>query len=105
MTNAWRTPSRKEHGMAPEPDDEKRKMLAGALYRASDPLLARERARAKALCARYNRHVGDTPDRATLAELLGAPTDAWLEPPFWCDYGYNIRLGRNVYANHNLVVL
>ena len=28
-----------------------------------------------------------------------------IEPSFWCDYGYNIHLGENFYANHNLVVL
>ena len=42
---------------------------------------------------------------ARVEELFGYPTDAYLEPPFFCDYGYNLRLGRNVYANHNLVVL
>jgi maltose O-acetyltransferase len=83
---------------------EKAKMLAGDLYVASDPQLVAERKRAKALCARYNREVVDL-DRAILAELFGRPTDAYLEPPFFCDYGYNVRLGRNVYANHNLVVL
>ena len=28
-----------------------------------------------------------------------------LTAPFWCDYGYNIELGENFYANHNLVIL
>ena len=28
-----------------------------------------------------------------------------IEQPFWCDYGYNIELGENFYANHNLVIL
>jgi len=79
-------------------------MLAGEPYLANDPELVRERKRAKALCARYNQSVVDL-DLVTLAELLGAPTDAYLEPPFFCDYGYNLRLGRRVYANHNLVVL
>lgn len=83
---------------------EKSKMLSGELYLASDPELTRERKKAKALCARYNQSPVDL-DLATLAELLGAPTDAYLEPPFFCDYGYNIHLGRNVYANHNLVIL
>lgn len=88
-----------------EPDGaEKRRMLAGELYRANDPQLVRERKRAKALCARYNQQVVEL-DAALLGELFGRPTDAYLEPPFHCDYGYNIRLGRNVYANHNLVVL
>jgi maltose O-acetyltransferase len=83
---------------------EKRKMLAGELYRANDVQLVRERKRAKALCARYNQQVVEL-DAALLHELFGQATDAYLEPPFHCDYGYNIRLGRNVYANHNLVVL
>ena len=28
-----------------------------------------------------------------------------MTAPFWCDYGYNIRLGEHFYANHNLVIL
>ena len=28
-----------------------------------------------------------------------------IEPSFWCDYGYNIRIGKNFYANHNLILL
>jgi maltose O-acetyltransferase len=86
------------------PRSEKTKMLAGELYLASDAELTAARKRAKALCAAYNRAVVDL-DLGILAELLGYPTDAYLEPPFYCDYGYNIRLGRSVYANHNLVVL
>jgi maltose O-acetyltransferase len=84
--------------------NEKEKMLAGEPYLASDAVLTAERYRAKALCARYNRGAPDR-DPALLEELLGYRTDAYLEPPFHCDYGYNLRLGRNVYANHNLVVL
>jgi maltose O-acetyltransferase len=29
----------------------------------------------------------------------------WIEPPFRCDYGYNIELGENFYSNYNLVIL
>lgn len=78
-------------------------MLAGELYR-DEPALERERMRAKRLCHAYNQTAGDL-DRSILAELFGYETDAYLEPPFYCDYGYNLRLGRRVYANHNLVVL
>lgn len=28
-----------------------------------------------------------------------------IEPFFWCDYGYNISVGENFYANHGLVIL
>jgi maltose O-acetyltransferase len=87
-----------------EPVTEKEKMLAGAMYFANDAQLVAERKRAKALCHKYNQYVIDL-DRVTLEELFGYPTDAYLEPPFFCDYGYNVRLGRNVYANHHLVVL
>lgn len=83
---------------------EKEKMLAGELYRANDPELVAERKRAKVLCQRYNQQVENL-DQETLAELLGCSTDAYMEPPFYCDYGYNLCLGTGVYANHNLVIL
>jgi maltose O-acetyltransferase len=83
---------------------ERARMLAGELYRPMDPELVEGRKRAKRLCARYNASVGDL-DRATLEELLGYATDAYIEPPFFCDYGTHIRLGRRFYANHGLVIL
>ncbi|GGF11309.1 sugar O-acetyltransferase [Hymenobacter cavernae] len=83
---------------------EKEKMLAGELYQANDPELVAERLRAKTLCHRYNQQPVEL-DRRVLAELLGYETDAHIETAFRCDYGYNIRLGRNFYANYNLVVL
>lgn len=83
---------------------EKQKMLAGELYLASDEQLAGERKRAKLLCHTYNQAIGER-DRAMLAELLGYASDAYFEPPFFCDYGYNLVVGEGVYANHNLVVL
>ncbi|MGV3504861.1 MAG: sugar O-acetyltransferase [Adhaeribacter sp.] len=83
---------------------EKAKMIAGQPYLPNDPELSRDRKRAKSLCFRYNQQVVDL-DTALLSELLGYETGAYLEPPFYCDYGYNLRLGKNFYANHNLVVL
>lgn len=90
--------------MADEARTEKEKMLAGELYRASDAELSADRQHAKSLCHAYNR-AGPDLDRGVLNALFGYDTDAYLEPPFYCDYGHNIRLGSNVYANHNLVVL
>jgi maltose O-acetyltransferase len=83
---------------------EKTKMVAGELYRASDPELTQDRKRAKSLCYKYNQQVAEL-DKVTLSDLFGYDTDAYLEPPFYCDYGYNIRVGKNFYANHNLVIL
>jgi maltose O-acetyltransferase len=86
------------------PVSAKTKMMSGELYDSTDPALEADRKRAKTLCAKYNASAGDI-DRATLTALVGCETDAYFEPPFFCDYGYNLRLGRGVYANHNLVVL
>ena len=81
---------------------EKEKMLAGELYRASDEVLVRERARARKIFREYNRE----PSRDLLKELLGTcPTGIFMEPDFKCDYGYNIHLGENFYANFDLVIL
>jgi len=79
-------------------------MLAGEPYRPTDPELVAARKRAKGLCARYNSSPVEL-DRASLEELLGRATDAYIEPPFFCDYGFNIRLGARFYANHGLVIL
>ncbi|UPL50329.1 sugar O-acetyltransferase [Hymenobacter sublimis] len=83
---------------------EKQQMLAGELYQANDPELTAERLRAKQLCHRYNQEPVQL-NKQVLAELLGYETDAHVEAPFRCDYGYNIRLGRNFYANYNLTIL
>jgi acetyltransferase-like isoleucine patch superfamily enzyme len=66
---------------------------------------AERRRKAKQLCAAYNRE--DDPDVRTrlLEQLLGKPTDARFEAPFYCDYGTNITLGRHCFANHNVVIL
>ena len=83
---------------------EREKMLTGELYQANDPELVAARQRAKALCHRYNQQPLEL-DRAVLTELLGYETDAYIEAPLRCDYGFNIQLGRNFYANYNLTIL
>lgn len=86
---------------------EKQKMLAGELYNALDTELSGERRNCRELCKRLNASGEDQEDerRRILAELFGGPTDVWIQPPFFCDYGTNIRLGRKVYFNFNCVVL
>jgi maltose O-acetyltransferase len=89
-------------------ETERARMLAGELYRASDPELVRERARARRLLSRYNASVQEEEDerRAILGELLGSVGEgAWVEPPFRCDYGWNIFLGERAYLNFGCVVL
>ena len=87
---------------------EREKMLAGELYRADDPELARERLRARELTASFN--ASDPGDelgrRSLLGELLGSMSDsAFIEPPFYCDYGWNISLGDRAFLNFDCVVL
>ena len=87
----------------------KEKMLDGEMYDANyDELLISERKKAKNLCFKYNNlEPSDTKQRKEiLKELLGSTKENFLiEQNFWCDYGYNISVGENFYANHNLVIL
>lgn len=86
---------------------EKQKMLAGEPYDAADPTLTLERLQARLLCRDLAALAPAETVRAQalLAQLMGAATDARITPPFFCDYGYNLRLGANVYFNVNCVVL
>ena len=84
------------------------KMLAGELYDPLDPELVRRRTRARDLCRALNatREADEDARRQLLIELLGTGGDsAWIQPPFYCDYGSNIRLGQRVFFNFNCVVL
>lgn len=88
---------------------EKEKMLSQKLYDANyDAELIQERLIAKDLCHEYNRLRPSESEKqqAILRKLLGKTRGAFqIVAPFWCDYGYNIELGRNFFANHNLVIL
>jgi maltose O-acetyltransferase len=95
---------------------EKQKMLASEPYRAADPELLEERRRARALCQQLNAlETGASCDdggrlvaqrkEELLAQLFGAATDADITAPFFCDYGYNIKLGAKTYFNFGCVVL
>lgn len=38
-------------------------------------------------------------------ELIHAPEGAFINPPFYCDYGFHITVGKNFYANYNCTIL
>jgi maltose O-acetyltransferase len=87
---------------------EKDKMLAGERYLATDATLVAERLRARELCRQLAAMASDAPDAeraGVLAMLFGVPTDVYVTPPFYCDYGRNVILGRRVYFNFNCVIL
>jgi len=83
-------------------------MHAGEPYLASDPELVSERLRcAKAITA-YNLSAADDSSlrQRLLSELLGAlGVESDIQPPFRCDYGYQIYVGARFFANYNLVAL
>lgn len=88
---------------------EKEKMLTGELYDANnDEALKKERLIAKDLCHQYNNLLPSDEEgrKEILYKLLGCVDESTnIVAPFWCDYGYNIEVGRNFFANHNLVIL
>ncbi len=87
---------------------EKEKMIAGELYNALDPELSRDRVAARLLLKELNDCREDEPSlRAEVLKRLipDAGTDLWIQPPFYCDYGYNIKIGDRVFMNFNCVVL
>lgn len=87
---------------------EKEKMLTQQPYLASDKELSQERIFAQKTCFEVNSLSPELlEERNTiLKKLLGATIDKfYIEPPFHCDYGYNITLGENFYSNYNLIIL
>lgn len=88
---------------------EKEKKQNQMLYDANfDNELFEERIRAKDLCYDYNLVRPSETEKQTeiLKNLLGKTKEKFcIVAPFWCDYGYNIEIGENFFANHNTVIL
>lgn len=88
---------------------EKEKMLNGMIYDANnDTDLIAERLECKELCRDYNelRPKDIEARERMLHNILGRISGSILiEQPFYCDYGYNICVGENFYANFNMVIL
>lgn len=84
-------------------------MLAGEPYVASeDPAIAADSLRARRLLDAFNRSGADqaAQRRRILEELLGGFGEgSEIRPPFYCDYGYQIRVGAGTFANFGLVAL
>lgn len=87
---------------------EKEKMLAGELYDATDPQLVADRRNARRLTRAFNDSTAEERNlrKQLLQELFGGiGQKSGIEPPFHCDYGYNIFLGDRVFMNFNCVIL
>ncbi len=87
---------------------EREKMLAGELYDPADPELSQMRARCRQITRAYNATTeAETEVRYTLlGRLIGKISPGIeIEPPFRCDYGFNISVGHKFYANFGVVML
>ena len=87
---------------------DKEKMLAGEPYLAFCDELVRDRDRAKELLYEYNHLRPSATEQRTalLKQFLGSTRQQLLiEQPFYCDYGYNIHVGENFYANMGCTIL
>jgi maltose O-acetyltransferase len=87
---------------------EKEKMLSGELYNPLDDELSKERIKARLLLKELNDSLEDEESqRAAIIKKLvpNSGDNLWLQPPFYCDYGSNMKIGNNVFFNFNCVVL
>lgn len=87
---------------------EKDKMLAGEPYVADCPALARDNARANAWLDRFNatRELPFAERHAMLRDMLASVGEgAFIRPPFYCEYGYNISVGRDTFLNFGCTIL
>lgn len=84
---------------------EREKMQQGQWFNPIDLELRLEREQARLACAKYNAH----PSKGNLKHITrlfqSKPTQLVLEPGFQCDYGGQITLGENFFANFNCVLL
>ena len=87
---------------------EKDKMISGKLYKAFGEELLKERQDAKEIIFKFNAlKPTEINKRNNLIKKLFGKTESnfFIEPPFRCDYGYNIEIGENFYSNYNLIIL
>ena len=84
---------------------EKEKMLAGELYYASDYQLQKEHELAQNILHEFNNSI-DINRSEILKNLFGKTGENFcVKPTFHCDYGYNIYVGENFFANYDCVIL
>lgn len=85
---------------------EKEKMLAGQLYNAADTELKEMRQRRRELMEAFNNEIDGDKRSQILKNWLGKTgQNIYMESRFVCDYGSNIYVGENFYANFNTTML
>lgn len=88
--------------------NQKERMLNGLPYKAWLDGLEDEREACKAIIYEFNLLKPEERERIPeiLKKLFGKTGEnIWIEPPFHCDYGWNIEAGENFFANYGLTIL
>ena len=89
-------------------EEQKARILSGKMYNDLTQELVDARKRAVDLTDGYNASYGESPEvRETILRKLvkHAEEGAFFEPGFRCEFGFNITLGKNFYANFGCVLL
>lgn len=84
---------------------EKEKMICGELYDAGDKELVNERKRARQILAEINKNCEKVKIDELRKLIPSADETTGVQAPFYCDYGYNIQIGKNFYVNFNAIFL
>ena len=86
--------------------DNKTRRDNGMLYQTDDELM-RQQAIARKLTQKLNTI--DRSDFKGIAEivkqLIKCGENTFVNPPFYCDYGFNIEIGNNFFCNYNCTIL
>lgn len=92
--------------MDSEREDQLELMMKGELYDSMDPCCSAARAQCRDKLHEINYRMNHEESQEALKQLLGSiKGEAYIERPFYCDYGSNIHLGDKFYANTNCVIL
>ena len=87
---------------------EKEKMLSGKPYKGFNDELVKERQDTKEVLYDFNLLRPSEIEKRNewIGKLFGrVGKEFYIEPPFRCDYGYNISIGENFYSNYNCTIL
>lgn len=86
---------------------EKQKMIDGELYNARNPKLVLERDYTASVLQKYNSSTFHeiNMQHKLMKKLLHTNGNFWIKPPFHCDYGYNITIGKEVMLNYGCTLL
>ena len=83
-------------------------MIADEMYDPLDETLVNDRVQTRLLLKQLNESREEEPDvRKNIIKRLipNAANDLWIQPPFYCDYGYNLFIGERVFFNFDCTVL